>query len=85
MSRTGSRISTDIDFTQDGKHQSYLRVPVSTNSSAYGTVPIPITVVKRGQGPTVLITGGVHGDEYEGPIALLKLARRLTPGMVGAG
>ena len=82
MSRTGSRISTDIDFTKDGKHQSYLRVPVSTNSSAYGTVPIPITVVKRGQGPTVLITGGVHGDEYEGPIALLKLARRLTPGMV---
>jgi len=82
MSRTGSRISTDIDFTKDGKHQSYLRVPVSTNSSAYGTVPIPITVVKRGQGPTVLITGGVHGDEYEGPIALLKLARQLTPGMV---
>ena len=82
MSSTGSRISTDIDFTKDGKHQSYLRVPVSTNSSAYGTVPIPITVVKRGQGPTVLITGGVHGDEYEGPIALLKLARRLTPGMV---
>jgi N2-acetyl-L-2,4-diaminobutanoate deacetylase len=82
MSSTGSRISTDIDFTKDGKHQSYLWVPVSTNSSAYGTVPIPITVVKRGQGPTVLITGGVHGDEYEGPIALLKLARRLTPGMV---
>ena len=82
MSSTGSRISTDIDFTQDGKHQSYLRVPVSTNSSAYGTVPIPITVVKWGQGPTVLLTGGVHGDEYEGPIALLKLARRLTPGMV---
>ena len=59
MSSTGSRVRTDIDFTRDGKHQSYLRVPVSTNSSAYGTVPIPITVVKRGQGPTILITGGV--------------------------
>src|SRR6516164_7540475 len=82
MSSTGSRISTDIDFTKDGKHQSYLRMPVPTNSSADGTVPIPITVVKRGQGPTILITGGVHGDEYEGPIALLKLARRLTPGTV---
>ena len=45
-------------------------------------MPIPITVVKRGQGPTILITGGVHGDEYEGPIALSKLARRLTPTMV---
>src|SRR5215469_1813508 len=82
MSSTGSRVRTDIDFLRDGKHQSYLRVPVSTNSSAYGTVPIPITVVKRGQGPTILITGGVHGDEYEGPIALSKLARRLTPTMV---
>jgi len=82
MSSTGSRIRTDIDFTRDGKHQSYLRIPVSTNSSAYGTVPIPITVVKRGQGPTMLITGGVHGDEYEGPITLSKLARRLTPTMV---
>jgi N-alpha-acetyl-L-2,4-diaminobutyrate deacetylase len=82
MSTTGSRISTDIDFTKDGKHESYLRVPVSTNSSAYGTVPIPITVVKHGRGPTILLTGGVHGDEYEGPITLSKLARRLRPGMV---
>src|SRR5579872_6878674 len=82
MSDTGSRISTDIDFTRVGKHQSHLRVPVSTNISAYGTVPIPITVIKHGKGPTILITGGVHGDEYEGPIALVKLAQRLTPAVV---
>jgi N-alpha-acetyl-L-2,4-diaminobutyrate deacetylase len=82
MSTTESRIGTDIEFTKDGKQQSYLRVPISTNSSAYGTVPIPITAVKQGKGPTILITGGVHGDEYEGPIALSKLARRLTPSMV---
>jgi N-alpha-acetyl-L-2,4-diaminobutyrate deacetylase len=82
MSSTESRISTDVDFARDGKQQGHLRVPVSTNISAYGTVPIPITQVKRGKGPTILITGGVHGDEYEGPIALTKLARRLTPAMV---
>ena len=82
MSTTESRIGTDIDFDKDGKQQSYLRVPISTNSSAYGTVPIPITAVKQGKGPTILLTGGVHGDEYEGPIALSKLARRLTPEMV---
>jgi N2-acetyl-L-2,4-diaminobutanoate deacetylase len=82
MSNTGSRISTDIDFTRDGKHQSYLRVPVSTNHSAYGTVSIPVTMVKHGDGPTILITGGVHGDEYEGPITLSKLARWLEPEMV---
>ena len=37
----------------------------------------PIVVIKGGAGPTLLCTGGVHGDEYEGPIALGKLARGL--------
>jgi N-alpha-acetyl-L-2,4-diaminobutyrate deacetylase len=40
-------------------------------------VMIPITVVKNGEGPTALLTGGNHGDEYEGPIALFDLARTL--------
>jgi len=38
---------------------------------------IPITVAKSGDGPTVLLTGGNHGDEYEGPIALFDLARKI--------
>jgi len=38
---------------------------------------IPIAVVKRGQGPTALLTGANHGDEYEGPIALFNLANEL--------
>ena len=32
--------------------------------------------MKNGSGPTVLFTGGVHGDEYEGQIAVSRLARR---------
>ena len=39
---------------------------------------IPITVVRRGEGPTALFTGANHGDEYEGPVALFDLARSLT-------
>src|SRR5262249_4022311 len=34
-------------------------------------------VVKRGDGATAILTGGNHGDEYEGPVALFKLAARL--------
>jgi N2-acetyl-L-2,4-diaminobutanoate deacetylase len=34
-------------------------------------------VVENGQGPNALLTGGTHGDEYEGPIALFDLARTL--------
>lgn len=37
-----------------------------------------------GQGPQVLITACVHGDEYEGPAAVLELTKRLE-GMSIAG
>jgi predicted deacylase len=40
-------------------------------------IAIPIAVAKNGTGPTSLLTGGVHGDEYEGPIALAKLVHGL--------
>lgn len=74
-----SRISTRIDFERDGKQFGHLQVPNSTNDSGWGSVLLPIVVIKRGGGPTVLFTGGNHGDEYEGPVALLKLARELEP------
>ncbi len=40
---------------------------------------IPIAVIRNGAGPTALLSGGNHGDEYEGPIALFDLARTLDP------
>lgn len=72
-------IRCDLDFEAEGKQVGYLGVPKSTNDSAYGTVTIPITVIKHSDGPTMSFTGGVHGDEYEGPVALMKLARMLRP------
>lgn len=75
----GSRIRSDIDFEKDGKQVSFLAVPTSTNDSAYGTVTIPIAVFKNGNGPTMLLSGGVHGDEYEGPVALMNLVQALKP------
>ncbi|PSN19442.1 N-alpha-acetyl diaminobutyric acid deacetylase DoeB [filamentous cyanobacterium CCP5] len=74
-----SRISTDIDFDRDGKQISNLVIPYSRNESAWGSLLMPIAVVKNGAGPTLLLTGGSHGDEYEGPIALAKLVRTLEP------
>ncbi len=77
MSVNGSPISTDIDFEKTGKQVGYLRVPHSRNSSAWGSVLIPITVIKNGTGPTVLFIGGSHGGEYEGPVSLIKVGRDL--------
>ena len=38
---------------------------------------LPVAVIGNGEGPTVLFTGGNHGDEYQGPLALIKLANSL--------
>ena len=70
-------ISSTVDFTRDGVQHGFLKLPHSRDDSAWGAVMIPITVVKHGDGPTALLTGGNHGDEYEGPVALSKLAQRL--------
>jgi N2-acetyl-L-2,4-diaminobutanoate deacetylase len=77
-----SPIRPSVDYNQDGVQHGFLRLPYSRDDSAWGAVMIPITVIRNGEGPTALLTGGNHGDEYEGPIALLKLARTLEPGQV---
>ncbi len=69
-----SPITPTVDFDADGEQHGFLKLPYSRDDSAWGAIMIPITVVKRGEGPTVLLTGGNHGDEYEGPVALAKLA-----------
>ena len=72
-------IITSIDYSKNGKQQSFLRVPYSHNLGGWANVMIPITVLARGEGPTVLVLGGNHGDEYQGQIAAMRLARELSP------
>ena len=74
-----TQISADVDYRLLGKRQGYLRVPYSSNQAGWANLLIPITVVRNGHGPTVLALGGNHGDEYEGPVALMKLACGLRP------
>jgi predicted deacylase len=77
-----SRVSNPIDFDRNGRQAGYLRAPLSRNTAGWGIVEIPIVSVKNGTGPTVLFTGGIHGDEYEGQIAVSCLARALDPARV---
>ncbi|TXR50643.1 N(2)-acetyl-L-2,4-diaminobutanoate deacetylase DoeB [Phyllobacterium endophyticum] len=77
-----SPIVPTIDLDKQGVQHGFLRLPYSRDDSAWGSVMIPIAVVRNGTGPTALLTGGNHGDEYEGPIALFDLARTLDPGNV---
>lgn len=82
MSDTESRIGTDLDPDADGKQVTRLFVPHPRNTSAWGAVAVPIASIKNGEGPRILLTGGAHGDEYEGPLALWELVRRLEPSMI---
>ncbi|NIA67862.1 succinylglutamate desuccinylase [Pelagibius litoralis] len=77
-----TRVWSKIDLSKDGKQADCLRLPYSSNLSAYGWLPVPIVCIKNGEGPTALLVAGNHGDEYEGQVALLNLARRLGPGDV---
>ncbi len=77
MPSTDSKIQLDIDLDADGVQHGAMIAPWSRDESSWGSLPIPISVIKNGDGPTVLLTGANHGDEYEGPIALVKLRHRL--------
>lgn len=77
MRRT--RIWTEIAFDHDGKQVGYLHLPHSVTRSAYGTIAIPLAVIRNGAGPTALFMAGNHGDEYEGQVALCNLIRELRP------
>jgi len=75
-------ITPTIPLDRDGAHHGFLRLPYSRDDSAWGSVMIPISVIRNGVGPTALFTGGNHGDEYEGPVALQHLAATLDPATV---
>jgi predicted deacylase len=74
-----SRLSADIDLDAEGKATGFVRVPHSVHRSAYGWIPIPIVRIKNGEGPSVLMQAGNHGDEWEGQIGLGNLIRALEP------
>lgn len=72
-----SPVYAGVDFGQPGVQHGFLKLPWSHDNSAWGAVMIPVTVINGAPGPTALLTAGNHGDEYEGIIALLKLANTL--------
>lgn len=77
-----SPVSTSVDYARDGVQHGFLKLPCSRDESAWGSILTPITVVKNGDGPTALLTGANHGDEYEGPVALADLCNTLQPAQI---
>ncbi len=72
-----TRIWTDLDLDQEGRVFGHLRLNISTHARGASWIPIPIASFKNGDGPRVLLLGGVHGDEYEGQVMAMNLMRTL--------
>lgn len=78
----GQPVHSEIDLEAPGKHLGYLRLPHSVHRSAYGWLPYPIASIRNGEGPTVVVMAGNHGDEYEGQIIVSRLIREVDPEML---
>ena len=80
--RKGAPVTTvfsDIDWSRDGKQVGTIHLPHSPDDDAWGVIPFPAASIKNGAGPVVVVSGAVHGDEYEGPIVIAELMRRIQP------
>jgi N2-acetyl-L-2,4-diaminobutanoate deacetylase len=71
-----------VDLDKPGRQVGFLMIPHSPDDDAWGVTRVPIGIVANGRGPTVILEGGNHGDEYEGPITIGELIRELDPAEV---
>ena len=76
---TSPTTAASIDLDAPGKRIGHLELLWSDDEHAYGVIPVPIAVIANGNGPSVLVTAGVHGDEYEGLLITRKLVAELSP------
>jgi N-alpha-acetyl-L-2,4-diaminobutyrate deacetylase len=79
---TGPRPTTafaTVEFDQPGRQIGFLMIPHSPHEDAWGVTRIPVAVIAHGTGPTAIVSGGNHGDEYEGPIVIAEMIRGLDP------
>jgi len=77
-----SPVACTIDFARGGKQVGHLSLPKITNTAGWASTFVHIAQVANGDGPTVLVLAGNHGDEYEGQVAALRLLQELQPEQV---
>ena len=66
----------NLEIPKACKKQGYLKFA----KKPAGPYQVPMTVINGVEdGPMLLINGGVHGSEYNGPAATLRLMKELDP------
>jgi len=77
-----SRVTLTTDLTTSGRHFGDAMLRWSDNSNPLGYHPIPVISLKGGDGPVLLLIGGTHGDEFEGPSAIMRLIYQVDPAKI---
>ncbi|WP_166418301.1 succinylglutamate desuccinylase/aspartoacylase family protein [Cochlodiniinecator piscidefendens] len=80
--RTHGPVHTSFDFDTPGKRNGFIDLTHSDHRHAFSAVRVPVGVIQGGAGPTVMLTAGNHGDEYEGQVILHQLMQQLSPDQV---
>jgi N-alpha-acetyl-L-2,4-diaminobutyrate deacetylase len=75
-------VTCTIDLDAPGKQVGRLQYPKINDTAGWGYSFVPIATIANGEGPTVLVSGGNHGNEYEGQIAALRLVNEIEPEQV---
>jgi len=69
----------EIEAPKGTKKKGYLRIA----EKPAGIHEIPVVLINgKGEGPTLVINGGEHGSEYNGPGGCLRLIKELDPGEI---
>ena len=71
-------VHTDFDFDTPGTRNGFIDVVYSDNDHAFSSIRVPVGVIHGGPGPTILLTAGSHGDEYEGQVILHRLMQTFS-------
>ena len=76
---SATQITAEIDPAAEDKQAGYPRIPHSVHRSALGWLPVPAVASRTGEGPTLAMPAGVHGDDHGGQIARSRLVRDPEP------
>ena len=69
--------AVEINFDGQGKLFGQVVFPLEQSWQGRPTLNLPVCVMSNGDGSTVALLAGNHGDEYEGPLVLGRLIREL--------
>ena len=72
-------VHSALNLEAEGKRAGFFEFTHSDNRYEFSTIQSPLAVISGGAGPTVLVCGGNHGDEYEGQIIVRRLFKTLGP------